>query len=166
MSCSTPATYSRKNIEKAIKIICRDEFGIEVKVSPAGETVWIYAPFKKLITEDGQWNQEALEDRRKIFLVLGRVFLSMDNPPKFYCLLASGIEGIGFDSYTIGLISDLIKFNTGFISLGDWDKRIAFFSFPNPQALGDTEGKHMQAYDIQPAEFADYLTDWQVKNKK
>jgi len=146
--------------------ICRNEFNIDVNVASVGETVWIYAPFKKLITEDGQWNQEALEDRRKIFLALGRVFLSMDNPPKFYCLLVSGIEGIGFDTYTIGFIPDLIKLNMGLISLGDWDKRIAFFSFPNPEALDDTQGKHMQAYDIQPDEFADYLADRQVKNKK
>ncbi len=166
LSCSTPATYSRKNIEKAIKIICRDEFGIEVKVSLAGETIWIYAPFKKLITEDGQWNQEALEDRRKIFLALGRIFLSMDNLPKFYCLLASDISGVGIDTYTIGYVSDLIKFAQGLISSKDYSQRIAFKSFPNPEALADTQGKHMQAYDIQPDEFADYLADWQVKNKK
>lgn len=166
LSCSIPPTYSRANIEKAIKTICKDELAIDVVTALAGETVWIYAPFKKLITEGGQWDQETLEDRRKIFFVLGRVFLSLDNPPKFYCLLASGISGVGVDTYTIGYVSELIKFQQGLISSQDYGRRIAFKSFPNPQALGDTQGKHMQAYDIQPAEFADYLADWQVKNKK
>ena len=166
LSCSIPSTHSRANIEEAIKTICKDELAIDVVTALVGETVWIYAPFKKLITEDGQWNQGYLEDRRKIFFALGRVFLSMDKAPKFYCLLVSDISGVGIDAYTIGYVSDLIKFQQGFISSKDYGERIAFKSFPNPEALGDTQGKHMQAYDIQPAEFADYLADWQVKNKK
>lgn len=156
-SCTVPTTYSRKNIQKAIRNICRDEFGIDVKVRSSGETLWVYAPFKKLITEDGQWNGNAQDARVKIFFTLGRVFLSMDNPPKLYCLLASNIKGIGFDTYTIGYIPDMIKFNLGFISLEERDKRVVFLSFPNPSAVDDAKGAHLQEYDIPIGEFIAYL---------
>ena len=165
LSCTVQPTYSRKNIQKAIRNICKDEFDIDVKVRLSGETIWVYAPFAKLITDDGQWNKKAQSSRVKIFLTLGRVFLSMDNPPKFYCLLVSNIEKPGLDTYTIGYIPDMIKFNLGFISLVERDKRVAFLSFPNPSALGDLEGKHIQEYDISVGEFIAYLVRQNLENK-
>jgi len=156
---------SSRSIENAIQDICRSEFGLESKVVSVGNTVWIYAPFKRFIT-NVQWDEKVLEARMRIFHTLGRVFSNIDNPPKFYCLLASNIEGIGFDTYTIGSIHDLKKFNMGVVPWEDWDKRVAFLSFPNSQALGDIDGEHMHAYDIQPDEFARYLSEPELKNKK
>ncbi|MCK4519801.1 MAG: hypothetical protein KAT96_01365 [Candidatus Omnitrophica bacterium] len=156
-SCTIPPTYTRKNIKEAIQDVCWNEFNIKARAALTGDTIWIYAPFKKLVTEDGQWEEKSLKDIRQIFHSLSRILLSMDNPPKFYCLLAADIERVGIDTYTIGFIPDLIKFDMGFISMKERDERIAFFSFPNPKALGDTEGNHMQEYDISPDEFAGYL---------
>lgn len=157
LACTIPSTYTRDNIEKTIEDICRNKFNVEVKAVLAGDTIWVYAPFKKLAAESGQWEEKTLEVIREIFHSLGRVSLSMDNPPKFYCLLASNIEKMGIDTYTIGFIPDLVKFDMGFISIKERDARIAFLSFANPQALGDTQGSHMQPYDIPPEEFAGYL---------
>lgn len=159
LSCTIPPTYTRDNIEKAIQDVCRDEFSIKARAALAGDTIWVYAPFKKLVTEDGQWEEKSLKDIRQIFHFLSRILLSMDVPPKFYCLLAADIEKVGIDTYTIGFIPDLIKFDMGFISLKERDERVAFFSLFNPRALGDTEGEHMQEYDIPPDEFAGYLAN-------
>lgn len=163
LACTIPATYTRKNIEKAIKNICWDEFSVKAKAVLAGDTIWIYTPFNKLVTEDGRWEEESLKDMRHIFHSLSRVLVSMDNPPKFYCLLASNIEKVGIDAYTIGFIPDLIKFDMGYISLKERDERVAFFSFFNPKALGDEEGEHMQEYDISAEEFAGYLANQKLK---
>ena len=165
LSCTVPPTYSRKNIQKAIRNICKDEFNVDVKARFSGETIWVYAPFEKLITEDGQWDREAQDARAKIFLTLGRVFLSMDNPPKFYCLMASNIKGVGFDTYTIGYIPDMIKFDLGFISLEERGKRVAFLSFPNPSAIDDVKGVHIQEYDIPIGEFIAYLVRQNLQKK-
>jgi len=162
-SCTVPATYSRKNIQKSIKNICKDEFKIEVKVKFSGETLWVYAPLSKLINEDGQWNKEVQDIRVKIFHALGRVFLSMDNPPKLYCLLASDIQGKGLDTYTIGYIPDMIKFDLGFIDFTERDKRVVFLSFPNPDAIGDVGGDHIKEYDISTGEFIAYLVRQNIK---
>ena len=165
LSCTVPATYSRKNIQKSLKDICKNEFNIEVKVRFSGETIWVYAPLEELIDSTGQWNKEVQDTRVKIFLALGRVFLSMDNPPKLYCLLASGIKGTGLDTYTIGYIPDMIKFDLGFISSAEREKRIAFLSFPNPSALSDAKGEHIQEYDISIGEFISYLVGQNVEEK-
>jgi len=51
LSCSIPPTYSRKNIDKVIKNICKKEFDIEVNAWIVGDSVWVYAPFRELVKE-------------------------------------------------------------------------------------------------------------------
>lgn len=164
-SCTVPATYSRKNIQESIKNICKNEFNIDAKVRFSGETIWVYAPLDQLIDEDNQWNEEVQNTRVKIFHTLGRVFLSMNNPPKFYCLLASDIKEVGLDTYTIGYIPDMIKFDLGFISSEERDKRVVFIFFLNPSALGDASGEHVQEYDIPIGEFIAYLVRQNIEKK-
>ena len=165
LSCTINPTYSRKNILNEIKNICKNEFGIEVKVRFTGETLWVYTPFDNLINQDGQWNQKAQDARLKIFHTLGRVFLSMDNPPKLYCFLVSNTKRVGIDTYTIGYIPDMIKFDLGFISLPQRDERVVFLSFPNPGAIDDIDGNHIQEYDIPIGEFIAYLVRQNIQNK-
>jgi len=152
-------------MQKAIRNICKDEFNILVRVRLSGETIWVYAPFEKLIAEDGQWHEKVQDAWAKIFLALGRVFLSMDDRPKFYCLLASSIKEIGSDAYAIGYIPDMVKFNLGFISLKERDRRIVFLIFPNPNAVGDFYGTHIQEYDISTGEFIAYLVRQNLEKK-
>jgi hypothetical protein len=158
LSCSAPPTYSRKNISQTIVAIAEKEFKLKVKAVSVGNTIWIYLPFKSALFIEKSWGKEISEAKREICLVLGRAALSMKEPPEFYCLLVSDIDAEGRDSYTIGRISDLVKFNLFFISSDDITKRTAFFSFPNPEAIGDATGRHMYPYDIQPEEFRGYLS--------
>jgi len=164
-SCTIPATHSRKNIQKSIRDICKDEFNILVRPRLSGETIWVYLPLEELITEDGQWSEKLQDALAKILLTLGRVFLSMEDRPKFYCILASSIKEIGFDAYTIGYIPDMVKFNLGFISHAERNRRTVFISFSNPNAVGDFYGAHMQEYDISLGEFIASLVAQDLKKK-
>jgi hypothetical protein len=156
-SCSVSPTYSRKDIESVITKICKEEFNIEVKVWEKGDTIWIYAPFDKILGEDNQLDKKVSEGMRRIFLSLRRVILSMDTPPKFYAFVVSDIKTIGADLYYIDFIPDMIKFNMEFISINEMQEREVFFNSLNPQALGDKEGKHISTYEITMGEFIAYL---------
>lgn len=164
LSCTIPPTYSRKNIDEAITTICKDEFGIEVKVKSSGDTLWVYAPFSGLIHED-EWDKAVQESLRKISIALLRLFLSMKNPPRFFCILTSDIEEPGMDVYFIGYTPDMIKFNMGFISQSEYMKRKIILGFSNPEAVGDTRGLHLQEYDISMGEFIAGLAKQAIEKK-
>ncbi len=166
VSCSIPTTYSREDIAKVIQNICKKEFSLDVKTWTAGNTVWIYAPFDKIVDDEGKWDEKAAEDIRRISLSLIRVFLNMDKPPEFYCLVASDIKDIGADVYTIEFIPDRIKFQMKQISLDDRHHRVVFDSFRNPKALGDTEGKHIPfTEEITLEKHISYLTKQNLRRK-
>jgi len=169
VSCHISPTYSRKDISKAIKKICQEEFSLNVGVWDVGDTVWVYAPLK-LLREDGQWNmnedntwnEEVTKDIRNISSSLTRVFLSIDRPPKFYCLVISNIEGVGIDWYNIVFVPDELKYtmeqySIGYVSSYEMLTRRVSLPVENPEALGDTEGKHISRYDISMGEFVSYL---------
>ncbi|MDP2923611.1 MAG: hypothetical protein Q8O30_07850 [Candidatus Omnitrophota bacterium] len=166
ISCApTPPTYSRQDIEKIIKELCKKEFNIGVKVWEAGDTIWVYAPFENPLDEKGTWSNEKIsKDIERIYLSLSRVILSMDKRPKFYCFLVSDIRN-GFDIYTIWFIRDLMMYHTEFISRGEFSERRVAFIFTNPQAIDDKEGKHVHGYDISMGEFISYLIKQSIEIK-
>lgn len=165
LSCSISPTYSRKDIDKVIKNICKEEFDLDVGAWGVGDTTWIYAHFEKLLDENNQFDKAVTENIRKIFLSLRRVILSIEKPPKFYCFVASDIKEMGADLYYIGFIPDMIKLQMNLISLNESQEREVFFNFLNPQAIGDNEGKHIQKYDITMGEFISYLVKQSIERK-
>ena len=157
ISCSINPTFSRKNIEKIIEKMCRNEFNIYVTAFLQGETIWIYAPFNNLINKDGTYNKKTQEKIRNIFLSLRRTVLSMDKPPKFFVFVASNIVNTGLDIYQIGFIPDIVKFGLGVISQKEFWERIVYLPIKNTDALGDTKGYHVTMYDITMGDFITYL---------
>ena len=159
VNCSTSSTYTRADIEKIIKAICKDEFNIEVTTRETGETLWIYAPFKRLVdSKEEQFESEAIEHIRSIFLSLKRVMLSMDKPPRFYVFVASDIEDKGLDIYQIGFVPDIVKYELQYISQKEFEERVVFIPFENKEALGDRQGKHIAMFDFSLGNFIMYLT--------
>ena len=152
-SCTLPPSYSPENIDNILKKICKEEFNLDVGVWKKGETIWIYTPFKNLIDKEGDWDKNVAEDIRKISQALTRVLLNMDSPPRFYSFVISDIEASGLDIYRIGFIPDKIKFEMGLISYKEMLERELYIPVSNPNALGDTEGNHIQKYDIPIEEF-------------
>lgn len=158
LSCSTSPTYSRKEVDEIIEGICQKEYNLNVRAWDIDDTIWIYAPFE-------YWDENVIENIRRIFLSLRRVILSMDKPPKFYCFVASDIKETGVDVYYMGFVPDMIKLMMEQISLGEFQEREVFINELNPRAIGDKEGNHISKYNITMGEFISYLV-WQSMQKK
>jgi len=165
LSCAIKPTYSIKEVDKAIKDICKKEFDIEVSVWPLKNTVWVYAPFEELVSEEGQWNEQASEDIKNIFLALSRVFLNIDKPPEFYCLVASNTKGAGADIYFLGFIPDIAKFQMGLISLKEREERVVFRPMLNSGALDDKEGRHILRHEVEMGDFVAFLVRQDIERK-
>lgn len=166
LSCKTnaPPAYSRKNIEQIIKNLCRKEFKIKANAWLAGDTLWVYVPFGDIVDEKGMPTENFTKNTRRIFLTLRRAFLNMDKPPKFYSFVLSNIENQGFDLYRIGFVRDFIKFQMGLISLKQINQRVVVLSAKNKQALGDSQGEHINPYDITIGDFIGYLVRQRLNN--
>lgn len=158
-SCSISPTYSRKNIENAVKKICRDEYNLTLEAWLVGETLWVYSPFEKIFSAENfqEIDKTATRDIQRIFQSLIRVVLSIDTAPEFFVVAVSDIKNKGVDFYYLGTVSDIIKLQLNAISLGEWQEREVFLNLFNPQALGDYDGRHIQKYDISREEFLTYL---------
>jgi len=164
-ACTIPPSYSRKNIDKVIKKICKEEYNIDVVTWLVKDTVWVYAPFGRFVDQEGGWDKKVTEDFGRIFHSLSRAFLNMEKPPKFYCFVASDVKYRGIDLYHIGFIPDKIKFDMGLISLGEREKRLGYIYFPNPQALDDTKGRHINKYNVVIEEFMALLIEQNMEKE-
>jgi hypothetical protein len=157
-SCAgSSPSYSRKEIGKVIAKICKEEFNINIKVWEEGNTIWLYAPYESVLDEEGTWNKNISTDIRRIFLSLRRVILSVDKRPEFYCFVVSDIKKIGADIYYAGYVKDLMMVELGYLPPEEFENREVFIRLPNPKALGDIEGTHIERHDITMGEFISYL---------
>lgn len=163
ISCNIAPTYSRQDIDKSIKKICREEFNLTVEAWLLSDTVWVYAPFKQVFNDDLQWDKATLENVRRIFLALSRVLLSTDKPPSFFAFVIADVQKLGADLYYIGFIPDMVKMQKLFISLGQWQEREVIINSTNPQALGDYSGRHIDKYDFTMGEFISYLINQDIR---
>lgn len=165
ISCTISSSYSRKDVDKAIKKICKEEFGLDVGVWVKNDTIWVYAPFKKLVDSQGQYDEKADKDLQHIYLSLRRAFLNMDEPPRFYCFIASDTEEFGLDTYNLVFVPDLIKYSLGLISRDEFSEKNVYLNFANIEALGDKEGKHITKYDISIVEFLALLVEQNIERE-
>ena len=158
VSCNpTKPTYSKEEIKKHIIELCKKEFNIDVKVWHKEDTIWVYAPFKDILDKKGtNYKEDISKNVRRIFMVLGRIILSMEDRPKFYCFVVSDIKN-GIDVYYVWAIADYVKFLFGYISQGEFNERQVFLPYLNTLAIDDTEGMHIKPYNIQLGEFISYL---------
>ena len=157
------STYQRKNIESAIKNLCKEEYNLKVEVEEAEDTIWIYAPFNNLIDEKGELDRKVTEEIGDIILSLQRVILSIDKPPKFYIFVASDIKKTGADLILIGFIPDLVKFQLRFISRGEFLQRRYLNFGINPQALGDEKGYHIKKFNLDLEHFTALIIGQQIR---
>lgn len=147
-------TFKREDIKEEIKKICIEEFSMDnVVVNESGDTLFIYAPFERVLNDSWEWREDIIDKSRQLFLSISRVILSTDNPPEFYVVIISDIGNLGADFVQVGYIDDLRKFYLAFISNEEFQGRVLVKSYPNPYALGDVEGKHLTYIDIGFEEF-------------
>lgn len=152
-------TYLRKDLEKVVKDVCKQEFNLEVNTWERGETLWVYIPFNSILEKDNPANldKDVQKQIGHLYHVIHRIILSMDKPPLFYCLVISDIKEIGVDLYWAGFIPDYVKVNMQFISLGEWQNKEYFDYFLNPRALGDKNGHHVKKYEMKIETFISKL---------
>jgi len=156
-------TYQRKNIETAIKNLCKEEYNLKVEVEEAEDTIWIYAPFNNLTDGKGELDKKVTEEIGDIILSLQRVILSIDKPPKFYIFVASDIKNTGADLILIGFVPDLVKLQLRFISRGEFFKRRYLNFRINPQALGDEKGYHIKKFNLDLEDFTALIIGQQIR---
>ena len=157
-------TYKRNNIEKAVKQICSEEYGLDVNVQEVKDTIWVCAPFDNLIDKSGGYDKEILKKVGEITFSLRRVLLSIDKPPKFYVFAASDIKDVGVDLIIAGFIPDLAKLQLQFISRGEFLKRRYVNLVSNKEALGDKTGRHIKKTSLTMPEFIGLLIKQDILN--
>lgn len=160
MGCQTPIepTYKEADIPDTVKKICKDEYGLEVIARRLPNALWIYAPLSKIfhkeygIKKDKIFDEETTDKLREILTTVGRVLISADKAPEFFALLASDIN-LGLDYTIIGSVTDIKKSYAGAIPFTELNKRYVIELKLAPDAIGDTEGEHLKAYDIKLPDF-------------
>jgi hypothetical protein len=159
-SCSTQIepTYKEKDIPSFVKQICKEEYQLDVTTQETPNTLWIYAPLPKIIHKDFGKNkdkfldEEMAEKLRNMLTTIGRVILSADKTPEFYCLVASDIN-IGIDYILTGNALDIKKSYAGFIPWPEANRRYVIDVRLNTEAISDTTGSHIQPYEIKMEDF-------------
>lgn len=158
---SIKPTYTKEKIVEAITNLCEAEYKIRPRVWLLGETVWIYMPLPRLVTKDVQFDRENLEKINKVIIGTSRVLLSMKPRPQFMALVASDTAEYGIDYTIITWIPDIVKYQLQFISRDEFSRRNVMRIIENPQAIGDTQGTHLERQDIK---LGDFLTE-QIKQR-
>ncbi len=152
-------TFKEKDIPFYIKKICKEEYRLEVTTQVVGKTLWVYAPLSRVLHKDFGKIKEKIFDEEmtnklmNLMISIGRVLLSADKTPDFYCLAISDIGEKGVDYIIIGNVLDIKKSYAGIIPQPETNKRYVFKLEISPQAMGDTLGTHLKFYDITQAEF-------------
>jgi hypothetical protein len=157
-------TYNRKNIETSLVNICGKEFNVKPVVREAGDTIWVYVPLNKILTEKKTFDNDANTKMRQIFTALKRVILSMEKRPKFYAFVFSDIK-TGADLYYIGTVLDIMKVDAGMISLSEWQEREVFTFLLTTEAIGDALGKHITMPEMEMGNFLAYLIKQNLERK-
>lgn len=158
--CANPSepTYKEKDIPYLVKKICKEEYNLEVSTKRTPTTLWIYAPVNKIlhadygIKADKIFDEEMVNKLRNILTTVGRVLISSDNTPEFFALLASDIK-LGLDYTLIGCVLDIKKSYAGFIPETEANRRYVIRFKISPEAINDTTGVHLKAYDIKLPDF-------------
>ncbi len=147
-------TYKKTNIVETFQNIFRKEYNLNVKVFVFDNTVWVYVPVEGFF---GPKAHLLKDTARRVFQIVERVLLSMDETFKFYGIIISSIKNKGIDYWEIGSTDDLRKFMLYFISYKEWFYRLVTITTFNPAALGDKTGRHIQVFDLDMPEFISLL---------
>jgi hypothetical protein len=159
--CSThiEPTYKEEDIPLHINKICKEEYNLEVSTKRSGNTLWIYAPLERIINKnytnelDKIFDEQTSEKLRQIHSTIGRVIVSSDNVPEFYCFVASDTTEIGIDYIIIANTLDIKKSYANFIPWTEVNRRYVMKLQMNPAALGDQTGEHIEPFDIELKDF-------------
>jgi hypothetical protein len=106
---------------------------------------------EKKKTQEYRISKDAVEKINNVWMALRRVIFSLDRKSrrevKFYCLVASDIKN-GFEITELLYYEDLIKVSYRFISVTEYQHRVAYSTSVSFKMIGDKQGKHVNFRDI------------------
>lgn len=152
------STYKQGDIPSIVKKICKEEYDLDVTTQRTNTTLWIYAPLTKIldkeygIKEGKLFDPEMADKLRNILTTIGRVLINSDNTPEFYALVASDIN-LGIDYTLIGNVLDTKKSYANYIPWTEANRRYVIRLALAPEAIGDSTGEHLNAYDVKLPDF-------------
>ncbi|NQT32534.1 MAG: hypothetical protein HQ594_02540 [Candidatus Omnitrophica bacterium] len=129
----TPS-YPREKLPEAVKTICETEYGMDVDVAVAGNTMGIYYPMQGLLNVGMGISDEAWDTISNLVLIASRVTLSTDADIYFYCVVAQDARLPELQVVIIKYVDDVKRGMMRNISRNESFKRTIFSLNLTPQA--------------------------------
>lgn len=127
-------TYPSEILDKAIAQLCREEYGVEVRVKILGNTVGVYIPIEDLFDPKLNISKEAAKNINDVILSVSRVTLSTDAEINFYIVIAQDPILPEIEVVLIRYVNDLKMLHFDKISRGEFIKRMVIGIKLTPQA--------------------------------
>lgn len=136
--CAAPTYPTQADMIEAVKRLCKDEYGVDVKAKISGKTLGVYMPIKGLFNlKDMKLSPQALEKVDGVMLSVSRVALSGSREIDFYTVVTADEDVPGAEVTLTRYVKDLRRFIHRDISRGQFAKRMVVDVRFNPQAVID-----------------------------
>ena len=115
-------TYHRDSLTLSLKKLCSDEYAVNVTAQMQGDTVWILTPTDTLFIKNTEYSEEALTRIKIILKTLGRIILSMEDPPRYYVIQINETSSLR-EALIMGMGEDMIQFQYGYFPHEEYSRR-------------------------------------------
>ncbi len=134
------STYSRDKIKDEIAQLAQKEYRLRMEVVETGDTVTARYYLKNLRGELVADDQKLWRDSEHMLMVLSRVTLSMDNPPRFFVLELIDSDNPNLRFTFTRYIDDIKKYFAEAVSMTQFfDSLIMEFVIGNDRKIFDPE---------------------------
>lgn len=128
------ATYPKDKIKESVIKICKQEYGVDVKVDIEGKTMAIYLPLTDLMDYSFNLSKSASDKINDVIFSAARVALSTDAKIDFYCVIAHDVRMPELQVIIIKGVDDIKRLFASDISRGEYMKRMLIDLRWSPQA--------------------------------
>lgn len=127
-------TYPKGSIKESVVRICKQEYGVDVKMEIEGRTMAIYLPLTDLMDYSFALSKSASDKINDVIFSAARVALSTDAKIDFYCVIAHDIKIPEIQVIIIKNVEDIKRLFASDISRGEYMKRMLIDLRWSPQA--------------------------------
>lgn len=127
-------TYPWELVDEAVVQLCKEEYGIDVKVKLAGTTIAVYLPIEDLLGQDFRLSEEARDKVNDVVMSVSRVTLNTDKAINFYIVIAQDPEFPEFEVVIVRYVEDIKMYHYTQISRDDFAERALIEMKLTPQA--------------------------------
>ena len=127
-------TYPKEKIKESVVRMCKQEYGVDVKVAVEGKTMAIYLPLTDLMDYSFNLSKSASDKINDVIFSAARVALSTDAAIDFYCVIAHDVKMPELQVIIIKGVEDIKRLFATDISRGEYMKRMLIDLRWSPQA--------------------------------